>query len=106
MLRLSFATAKDLRGRAELLPGGPRWRVMELKPSEPTKQPVYLYWRDALECVAWLLNHPLFRGHLDWVPRRIYKTPEKQCRVYTEWMTGDEAWNMQVCFLSIIPVSY
>lgn len=96
-LQLSFSTAKELRGRAELLPGGPRWRVTEIKPSHPTKQHVYLYWRDALDCIAWILNHPLFRNCLDWVPRRAYKTPERECRVYTEWMTGDDAWNMQVC---------
>jgi hypothetical protein len=93
---------KELRHRAELLPGGPRWQVMEMKPSHPTKQRTHLYWRDPLECVAWLLNHPLFRGQLEWVARRVYKTPEKKCCVYTESMTGDEAWNMQV-FFSPIP---
>lgn len=95
-LQLSFSTAKELRGRAELLPGGPRWRSIEIKTSHPTKQRVYLYWRDALECIAWLLNHPMFQGHLDWTPRRAYTTPERNNRIYTEWMTGDDAWDKQV----------
>jgi len=59
---------------------------------------MYLYWQDPLECIAWLLNHPLFRDVLEFIPRCVYRTLEKLCRVYTEWMTGDEAWNMQVCF--------
>ncbi|KIO09340.1 hypothetical protein M404DRAFT_131498, partial [Pisolithus tinctorius Marx 270] len=66
----------------------------------PTKHPVHLYWRDPLECIAWLLNHPLFSDQLDFVPRRVYKTPEKLCRVYTEWMTADDAWCMQSQLLS------
>ena len=74
--------------------------MMEIKTQHPTKQGVYLYWRDTLECIAWLLNHPLFQDRLDWTPRRIYKTPERQCCMYTEWMMGDDAWNMQVCPLS------
>ncbi|KAI6138406.1 hypothetical protein BKA82DRAFT_4366524 [Pisolithus tinctorius] len=95
LLNISFRTARALRGLAELLPGGPRWRSMEITPSQPTKHPVHLYWRDPLECIAWLLNHPLFSDQLDFVPRRVYKTPEKLCRVYTEWMTADDAWRMQ-----------
>ncbi|KAI6146028.1 hypothetical protein BKA82DRAFT_3981096 [Pisolithus tinctorius] len=95
LLNISFRTARALRGLAELLPGRPRWRSMEITPSQPTKHPVHLYWRDPLECIAWLLNHPLFSDQLDFVPRRVYKTPEKLCRVYTEWMTADDAWRMQ-----------
>jgi len=97
-LCLSFSTAKELRGHAELLPSGPRWCAMEVSTMHPTKQPVYLYWRDPLECIAWLLNHPLSRDVLEFVPHCVYRMSEKLCRVYTEWMTGDEAWNMQVCF--------
>ncbi|KAN0078264.1 hypothetical protein V8E55_010321 [Tylopilus felleus] len=70
--------SKVLRQRAELLPGGPHWRVMEMKPSHPTRQHIYLYWRDPLECAAWLLNHLLFWDRLDWVPQCTYTTPEKK----------------------------
>ncbi|KAF8425727.1 hypothetical protein L210DRAFT_3421137 [Boletus edulis BED1] len=95
LLSLSFSTARDLRGRAELLPSGPRWRSTEIKLSHPTKHPVLLYWRDALECIAWIFNHPSFRDQLDLIPERLYTSDAKLCRVYTEWMTGDEAWHMQ-----------
>ena len=84
---LPFTTAKDLCGKVELLPSRPCWHVVELKPSHPTKQCVYLYWCDSLECITWLLHNALFCSHLNWTP---------QC-IYTEWMTGDKVWNMQVC---------
>ncbi|KAF8425395.1 hypothetical protein L210DRAFT_3421273 [Boletus edulis BED1] len=95
LLSLSFSTARDLRGHAELLPSGPRWRSTEIKLLHPTKHPVLLYWHDALECIAWIFNHPSFRDQLDLIPERLYTSDAKLCRVYTEWMTGDEAWHMQ-----------
>ncbi|KIN99340.1 hypothetical protein M404DRAFT_118082, partial [Pisolithus tinctorius Marx 270] len=95
LLNISFRTARALRGLAELLPGGLRWHSMVITPLQPTKHPVHLYWCNPLECIAWLLNHPLFSDQLDFVPRHVYKMPEKLCRVYTEWMTADDAWHMQ-----------
>jgi len=56
-----------------------------------------MYWRDPLECISSIFNHPLFHGHMDFTPRRVYTTAQKTCRVFTEWMTGDHAWEMQVC---------
>ncbi|KAG1842818.1 hypothetical protein C8R48DRAFT_780930 [Suillus tomentosus] len=94
-LPLSFRSAKELRGRAEMLPSGPRWMSRVLDTSHPTKSPVILYWRDPLECISAILNHPLFHDQLDFTPRKVYSTVQKLCRVYTEWMTGDDAWNMQ-----------
>ncbi|KAG1792929.1 uncharacterized protein HD556DRAFT_1444008 [Suillus plorans] len=77
------------------LPFGPRWMSRVLDTSHPTKSPVILYWRDPLECISAILNHPLFHNQLDFTPRKVYSTVQKLCRVYTEWMTGDDAWNMQ-----------
>ncbi|KAG0694672.1 hypothetical protein DFH29DRAFT_815067 [Suillus ampliporus] len=59
------------------------------------KSPIILYWCDPLECISTILNHPLFHDQLDFMPRKVYSTAQKLCRVYTEWMTGDNAWNMQ-----------
>lgn len=98
LLGLSFKNSRDLHGRAELLPSGPRWRSMHITTSHPTKHPVYLYWRDALECIAWIFNHPSFHNQLDLIPERLYTSNDKDCRLYTEWMTGNEAWYMQVSF--------
>ncbi|KAI5986479.1 hypothetical protein EDD15DRAFT_2373187 [Pisolithus albus] len=94
-LPLSFHTAKELRGRAELLPGGPRWKVQELHTSHPTKRPVLLYWRDSLELVQSLLNNPGFRNAMDLSPFHLYDSAERLYRVYTEWMSGEDAWSMQ-----------
>ncbi|KAG1733273.1 hypothetical protein EDB19DRAFT_1830994 [Suillus lakei] len=68
-LPLSFSSAKELRGRAEMLPSDPCWMSQVLTTSHPTKSPVVLYW--------------------------VYTTAQCLCRVYLEWMTGDDAWNMQ-----------
>ncbi|KAI5983937.1 hypothetical protein F5J12DRAFT_729491 [Pisolithus orientalis] len=84
LLNISFCTARALHGLAELLPGRLHWCSMEITPSQPTKHPVHLYWHDPLECIAWLLNHPLFSDQFDFVPRHVYKMPKKLCRVYTE----------------------
>ncbi|KAG2046224.1 hypothetical protein BDR06DRAFT_985663 [Suillus hirtellus] len=94
-LPLSFRSAKELRGQAEMLPSGPRWMSRVLDTSHPMKSPVILYWCDPLECISAILNHPLFHDQLDFTPRKVYSTVQKLCRVYTEWMTGDDAWNMQ-----------
>ncbi|KAG1800382.1 uncharacterized protein HD556DRAFT_1430435 [Suillus plorans] len=94
-LPLSFLSAKELRGRAEMLPSGPCWMSQIIPTKYPTKLPVVLYWRDPLDCISSLLNHPAFHDQLDFTPRRVYTTAQRLCRVYSEWATGDDAWNMQ-----------
>ncbi|KAF9231959.1 hypothetical protein BU15DRAFT_90780 [Melanogaster broomeanus] len=94
-LPLSFCTAKELRGRAELLPSGPRWNVRVMDTSHPTKSPVRLYFRDTLDCIESLFNHPYFIDKLDLTPQRIFETAEHVVRMYSEWMTSDVAWSMQ-----------
>ncbi|KAG1768243.1 hypothetical protein EV702DRAFT_979542, partial [Suillus placidus] len=95
-LCLSFHSAKELRGRAESLPPGPRWKSQVIRTSHTTKSPVILYWRDPLECISNLFNHPLFHNHMDFTSHKIYTTAQKLSRVYTEWMTADHAWEMQL----------
>ena len=62
----------------------------------PTKSPVRLFYRDSVECLEALFQHPLFHDKLDFVPRRVYRTAERMVRVYSEWMTGNVAWDIQV----------
>ncbi|KAG2125350.1 hypothetical protein DEU56DRAFT_721776, partial [Suillus clintonianus] len=81
-LPLSFHSAKELRGRAEMLPSGPRWKSQVIRTSHPTKSPVILYWRDPIECIASIFNHPLFQNHIDFTPHKIYSTAERLCRIY------------------------
>ncbi|KAG0707629.1 hypothetical protein DFH29DRAFT_979895 [Suillus ampliporus] len=94
-LPLSFCSAKELRGRAEMLPSGPPWLSQVIPTAHPTKLPVILYWRDPLDCIASILNHPFFHDQIDFTPRRVYATAQRLCRMYSEWMTADDAWNMQ-----------
>ncbi|KAG6372365.1 hypothetical protein JVT61DRAFT_7805 [Boletus reticuloceps] len=93
---LSFLTAKDLHARAELLPSGPCWQFQVIPTTHPTKKPVHLYYHDALECIESLFNHPFLADKMEFSPFRLFTTAEHLVRVYTEWMSSDSAWEMQV----------
>ncbi|KAG1889115.1 uncharacterized protein F5891DRAFT_1198690 [Suillus fuscotomentosus] len=94
-LPLSFWSAKELHSQAETLPSGPHWLSQVIPTVHPTKSPVILYWRNPLECIMSILNHPFFHDQIDCMPRRVYTTAQRLCRVYSEWMTADDRWNMQ-----------
>ncbi|KAG2738995.1 hypothetical protein P692DRAFT_201730262 [Suillus brevipes Sb2] len=97
-LYLSFSNARELRSRAEMLPSGPSWKCQIIPSTHPTKHPIRLFWRDPIECLESLFSNPLFHDKLDFVPRRVYSTAAHLVRVYSEWMTGDAAWEMQTRF--------
>ena len=81
-----------------MLPSGPKWQVQSITvDGYPTKAPVDFYYRDALECVRVLYGNPLFSGYIENVPTRMFRSRDRDVRVYSEWMTGDESWEMQVC---------
>ncbi|KAF8417310.1 hypothetical protein L210DRAFT_3428288, partial [Boletus edulis BED1] len=92
---LSFRTAKKLHSRAELLPSGPRWHFQLVPTTHEMKQPIHLYFRDALDCVESLFNHPYFADKMDFTPFRLFTTAEHIVRMYTEWMSSDGAWDLQ-----------
>ncbi|KAI5986321.1 hypothetical protein EDD15DRAFT_2174972 [Pisolithus albus] len=92
---LSFWTAKELRGRIEDLPKGPCWKVRIVPTRHPTTNPVQLYWRDPLECIEALFNHPFYAGKMDYSPFRVFTAAERVMRVYSEWMSSDGAWDLQ-----------
>ena len=64
-----------------------------------TKDPIALYYRDGLECFKFLFGNPLYRDHMEYIPRREFTTDEQSERLYNEMMTGDLAWNLQVSVL-------
>jgi hypothetical protein len=68
-----------------------------LATEHPTKSPVRLFYRDPIECLQAIFSHPHFAKHIDYVPRCVFNVAERLVRVYSEWMTGDSAWKMQVC---------
>ncbi|KAG0695548.1 hypothetical protein DFH29DRAFT_762185, partial [Suillus ampliporus] len=86
-LPLSFRTAKELWGCAELLPSGPKWQCHVISTDHPMKLPVHLYWRDPLDCIESLFNNPRFAKDIDLIPECIYTTAERTVRIYGEWMT-------------------
>ncbi|KAJ7275704.1 hypothetical protein C8J57DRAFT_1061724 [Mycena rebaudengoi] len=92
-LSLSFKTAKELRGRVELLPAGPQWMSETITlPGVSTKKPIVLYYRNALECIEFLLKNPFFQRHLELTPKKVYRNGH---RLYSEWITSEGAWDMQ-----------
>ncbi|KAF8119429.1 hypothetical protein EV363DRAFT_1076614, partial [Boletus edulis] len=75
----TFAThsriiASDCEG---LLPPGPRWNYRIVPTSHPTKNPVILYYRDALDCIESLFNHPYYAPHMDYTPFCLFTMAER-----------------------------
>jgi hypothetical protein len=117
---LSFKTAKDLGNRAEILPTfkphpheshpgqdlqwvsnpqqGLRWISKKINPESPTKNNIILYYRDPLLCLQYLMHSPLVQDHISFSPFKLYENATKTMRIYTEWLSGDQAWNIQVNF--------
>ena len=93
---LSFRSAKELRARAKMLPAGPQWLCETLVLEYPTKQPPRLFYHNPIECLQALLSHPLFEPHMSFVPRRLWTCATKICCIYDEWLSGDQAWSIQV----------
>jgi hypothetical protein len=96
---ITFHTAKDLRSRIEILPAVPEWKFKNVTlTGHATKEPMLLFYRDTLDCVEYLFGNPKFANQMDFCPVRLYRDVERTIRVYTEWMTGNAAWEMQVSF--------
>jgi hypothetical protein len=84
-----------------MLPAGPEWKCKPWTMDYETKNKISLYYCDLLECLKMILFNPLFKDHLHFTPLQLFKTAAKAMRVYTEWMTGDTAWSMQVSFIEL-----
>ncbi|KAG1817645.1 uncharacterized protein BJ212DRAFT_1269939 [Suillus subaureus] len=85
-----------LQGQAEMLPKGPSWKCQVIPSLHGTKSPIRLFWRDLVECLESLFSNPLFHDQLDFVPHHVYKTAAQLLHVYSEWLTGDTVWSIQV----------
>ncbi|KAF8808232.1 hypothetical protein BYT27DRAFT_7210979 [Phlegmacium glaucopus] len=64
---------KDLRNCAEILPNGPLWK----------------------NCLQSILHNPLVKDHIQFHPFQLFQSAEGVMRVYTEWLSGNTAWEMQ-----------
>lgn len=86
-----------------MLPKGPEWKSHQVDPPEghPVKRPMYLFYRNPVECLQWIIMNPLMQDALIWDPLQIFKDAAHTMRVYTEWLTGDVAWKLKVYFSSL-----
>ncbi|KAF8336052.1 hypothetical protein F5887DRAFT_1063304 [Amanita rubescens] len=94
-LKLSFQSAKDLRSRAEMLPKGPQWKFKPWEAYSPTKKPLMLFFRNPIECLQSLLRAPTLEGRIHYKPLQVFDNARGLMRVFTEWRTGDAAWDIQ-----------
>jgi len=95
-LKLSFDTVKKLRGLAEILPKGPVWQCKVWNTIYPTKKKLTLFYRDPLECIQSILHSPLMKDHIKFKLLHVFKMASRAMCIYTEWLTGNAAWSMQV----------
>ncbi|KAI6160829.1 hypothetical protein EDD17DRAFT_1777869 [Pisolithus thermaeus] len=56
------------------------------------QEPIYLYWHDALEVMWNIFGNPSFSEHMMYDPYYIYEHTKHE---YGEWMSGDEAHQIQ-----------
>lgn len=95
-LGLSFKSADNLRSKAESLPKTPLWKAKPWPTNVATKSNLVLFYREPLECLQALLHNPLVKDHIQFKPFQLFRSAEGIVRVYTEWLSGDVAWKMQV----------
>ena len=43
-----------------------------------------------------LMQSPLIQDHISFTPFKLYKSAAKVTRIYTEWLSGNQAWESQV----------
>ena len=71
----------------------------------PTKQKLFLYYRDPIDCLQSILHNPLVQDFIEFDPFQLFWSAEGAMRVYTEWLSGNVAWEMQACNHICFPVS-
>lgn len=87
-----------LREHTEAIGSEPEWIIKTVAVAGGvTKEPIKLYYREPMEIFEYLFSSPIFKNHCDYKPRRVWTNEDEKTRVYSEMMTGDFAWNTQVC---------
>lgn len=95
---LSFLSGAALTDRIEQLPEpGARWSALSVIPETGTPHDdVVLYYRNPLHAIQTLLALPSLTDAMEFVPRRVWETSEREERLYSELFTGEWAWETQV----------
>lgn len=89
-----------LRSWIEALPAGPQWKLQKIASDHyPTEKPIHLYYRDGWEVAKWIFGNPVFANHMEFDPKIVSQDAEGKERVFTEYMSGTRAWNVQVSYM-------
>ena len=54
------------------------------------------YYRDGIDVAKYIFANPVFANHMMYDPVREWTDATQSERVYSEFMTGDYAWEIQV----------
>ncbi|KAI6104851.1 hypothetical protein EDD16DRAFT_1736785 [Pisolithus croceorrhizus] len=91
--QLSFRSAQELLSHLDAIPKGPTWHCTKIDTTGyVTKDPVYFFWRNALEVTREIFGNPVFARHMEYDPYEVYEGTERE---YGEWMSGDEVHRIQ-----------
>ncbi|KAH8985112.1 hypothetical protein EDB86DRAFT_3066078 [Lactarius hatsudake] len=91
----TFTSAHALRSLIESLPDPPRWYCEEMIIEGYESEKITFYWRDALDVIEYIFGNPIFAPYMQYDPQRVWTDISKVERVYSEYMTGDFAWQSQ-----------
>ena len=75
---------------------GPQWKTKPITTVYPAKSKVNLFYRDPIQCMQSLMHSPLVNDFISFDQLHIFRTAAKLTQVYTEWLSGDASWTMQV----------
>ena len=80
---------------------GPEWKCKPWETVYPTNKSLFLYYHDPLECIQSILSNPLIQNFIKFTPFCLYESAVWAMRIYSEWLSGNAAWRMQVCYVSL-----
>jgi hypothetical protein len=96
-MALTFTSAHALQLLIESLPDPPRWYCQEMiTAGYKSPHTVYFYWCNALEAIEYIFGNLIFVLHMQFDPQRLWSDQLKTECIYSEYMTGDFAWESQV----------
>jgi hypothetical protein len=77
------------------MPGGPEWHAHDVILHDAPQEPQRLYYRNIIDCAAFLLQSTEFKGHMEFAPQRAHN--QDGIPIYHEMNTGEDWHTVQVC---------
>ncbi|KAI6095384.1 hypothetical protein EDD16DRAFT_1698718 [Pisolithus croceorrhizus] len=88
----NFLKLQWLLSWLDVIPKGPTWQCTQICPEGYTmKEPIYLYWHDALEVVRDIFGNPTFAEHMVYDPYHIYEGAEQGATIVPVILASDKA---------------